>query len=193
MEQHGTYPSLKYHEHGAWQKQILIEVYRILSGEGFGLNIPGMTVWFSILWMELYIQPLCLPDSWSKVTDLKLFWLWRWLGFQCYIMNTEKSVRKEILPKMSNGHSLNIIDFDATETPYMGIGNGHFSIIQMQQNRILIAMERQFPKEIIISQELTCMNQNCLSWRGRRFEFGKTIRCDTPRRLDVWLQNGQVK
>jgi hypothetical protein len=101
-------------------------------------------------------------------------------------------VRKEIIPKVSNGHSLGIIDFDGDGN--LDIWNAEMTLFNNSNatNRILLGDGRgNFPKELIISKGIDLHESEIadLDGDGDLDILGKPYDGDAPR-LDIWLQNG---
>jgi len=100
--------------------------------------------------------------------------------------------KKEILPKISNGHSLSLIDFDGDGN--LDIWNAEMTLFDNKTatNRILLGDGKgSFPKEIVISQGIDIHESEIadLDGDGDLDVLGKPYDGDAPR-LDVWLQNG---
>jgi sugar phosphate isomerase/epimerase len=100
--------------------------------------------------------------------------------------------KKEILPKISNGHSLSLIDFDGDGN--LDIWNAEMTLFENRTatNRILLGDGKgNFPKEIVISQGIDLHESEIadLDGDGDLDILGKPYDGDVPR-LDIWLQNG---
>jgi hypothetical protein len=115
-----------------------------------------------------------------------------WAPMYIYEYQKNTWVRKEILPKVSNGHSLSIIDFDGDGN--LDIWNAEMTLFNntKAKNRVLLGDGKgNFPREIIISEGIDLHESKItdLDGDGDLDILGKPYDGDAPR-LDIWLQNG---
>jgi len=196
MEQHGTYPSFKgTNEHEGFAKTDI-------DGDGIQ-DIIGGGYWFKYIGNDNFsnnIVDASYAFSRSAAGQLikgdrpEIVLVVGDGSAPLYMYEYQKNtwIRKEILPRVSNGHSLNIIDFD-------GDGNLDIWIAEMTlfnntnaTNRILLGDGKgNFHNEIFISKGIDLHESEIvdLDGDGDLDILGKPFNGDTPR-LDIWLQNG---
>ena len=196
MEQHGTYPSFKgTNEHeGLAKADIDADGIQDIIGGGmwfkytennkFAFNTIDGAYTFSRSAVGQLIKG-GRPEVVLVVGD-------GWAPMYMYEYQENTWVRKELLPKISNGHSLSIIDFDGDGN--LDIWNAEMTLLGNTNatNRILLGDgEGNFPKEIIISQGIDVHESEIvdLDGDGDLDILGKPYNGDVPR-LDIWLQNG---
>jgi len=196
MEQHGTYP--------AWKRPNEHEGLAKADIDGDGVqDIIGGGLWFRYLGNDKFsnniidgaytfsrsaagqIIPGNRPEIILVVGDgLAPMYLYE------YQKNTW--VRKEIVPQVSNGHTLALIDLDGDGNldiwyAEMTLG-GHKDAV----NRILFGDGKgNFPRDMIISKGIDVHDSDIadLDGDGDLDILGKPYDGDAPR-LDIWLQNG---
>jgi len=118
-----------------------------------------------------------------------------WAPLYMYEYQKGTWIKKEIVSKVSNGHSLAIVDFDndgKMDIWYaeMTLG-GHTGAV----NRILFGDgQGNFPRDMIISEGIDLHDSEIvdLDGDGDYDILGKPYDGDAPR-LDIWLQNGTGK
>ena len=201
MQQRGTYPEFKkVNEHEGLAK---IDI----DGEGIQ-DIVGGGHWFKYIGNNTFSynsvddaytfsrsaagqlikgeRPeiiLVVGDGWAP---LNLY------EYQYLSRNDKTWVPKTIIDKVSNGHSLSIVDFD---------GDGNLDIWNAEMtlggnnnavNHILLGDGKgNFPKEIVVSTGIDVHESEIadLDGDGDLDILDKPYDGDTPR-LDIWLQNG---
>ncbi len=199
MEQHGTYPGWKgTNEHEGLAKSDI-------DGDGIP-DIVGGGLWFKYLGDDRFSYNVIdgaytfsrsaagqlvkggRPEVVLVVGDgLAPLYMYE---YQKYTWT-----RKEIVPMVSNGHSLSIIDFD---------GDGNMDIWYAEMtlggntravNRILFGDGKgNFPHDMVISEGIDLHDSEIvdLDGDGDLDILGKPYDGDAPR-LDIWLQNGTGK
>ncbi len=196
MEQHGTYPSFKgTNEHEGLSKADI-------DGDGIQ-DIVGGGMWFKYTGYDKFsFNTIDGAYTFSRSAAGQLIKDGRpevvlvvgdgWVPMYMYEYQKDTWVKKEILPKVSNGHSLSIIDFDGDGN--LDIWNAEMTLFNNTNatNRILLGDGKgNFTKEIIISQGIDLHESEIadLDGDGDIDILGKPYDGDAPR-LDVWLQNG---
>ena len=195
MEQHGTYPPFKgTNEHEGLAKADI-------DGDGVD-DIVGGGIWFKFLVNDRFsFNTIDAAYTFSRSSAGQLIKGGRpevvlvvgdgWAPMYMYEYQINTWVRKEILPKVSNGHSLDIVDFD---------GDGNLDIWNAEMtlggntnatNRILYGDGKGNFKEQVISQGIDNHGSKIadLDGDGDLDILDKPYDGDTPR-LDIWLQNG---
>lgn len=196
MEQHGTYPSWKkINEHEGLAKadidgdgvQDIIGGglwFKYLGNDKFSYNIIDAAYTFSRV-AAGQIIPGGRPEVVMVVGDgVAPMFLYE------YEKGTWK--KKEIIPAVSNGHTLAVIDFDGDGNQdiwyaEMTLG-GHKDAV----NRILFGDGKgNFTRDMIISKGIDVHDSEIadLDGDGDLDILGKPYDGDAPR-LDIWLQNG---
>jgi hypothetical protein len=199
MEQHGTYPSWKgTNEHEGLAKTDI-------DGDGM-LDIIGGGLWFKYLGDDKFsFNIVDAAYSFSRSAAGQLVKGGRpeivlvvgdgWAPLYMYEYQKGTWIKKEIVPKVSNGHSLAIVDFDndgKMDIWYaeMTLG-GHTGAV----NRILFGDGLgNFPHDMIISEGIDLHDSEIidLDGDGDYDILGKPYDGDAPR-LDIWLQKGTGK
>ena len=199
MEQHGSYPSWKQtNEHEGLAKADI-------DGDGIQ-DITGGGLWFKYLGNDKFsYNVIDAAYTFSRSAAGQLVKNGRpeivlVVGdgiAPMYMYEYHKStwVKKEIVPKVSNGHSLAIVDFD-------GDGNNDIWYAEMTLggykeavNRILFGDGKgNFDRDMIISRGIDLHDSEIvdLDGDGDLDILGKPYDGDAPR-LDIWLQNGTGK
>lgn len=199
MEQHGTYPSWKgTNEHEGLAKADI-------DGDGI-IDIIGGGLWFRYLGNERFscnVVDAAYTFSRSAAGQLiaggrpEIVLVVGDGVAPMYMYEYQKStwVKKEIVPKVSNGHSLAIVDFD-------GDGNNDIWYAEMTLggntealNRILFGDgQGNFPRDAVVSRGIDVHDSEIadLDGDGDLDILGKPYDGDAPR-LDIWLQNGTNK
>jgi hypothetical protein len=196
MEQHGTYPPFKgTNEHEGLAKGDI---------DGDGVNdIIGGGMWFKYLGEDkfsynivdgAYTFSRCAVGQLIKGgrPEIVLVVGDGWAPMYLYEYQNNTWLKKEIIPKVSNGHSLAVIDFDGDGN--LDIWNAEMTLFNNSDatNRILLGDGKgNFPKELIISRGIDLHESEIadLDGDGDLDILGKPYDGDTPR-LDIWLQNG---
>jgi len=196
MEQHGTYPSFKStNEHEGLAKADI-------NGDGIQ-DIIGGGMWFKYLGNDkfsfntidgAYAFSRCAAGQLIKGGRPEIVMVVGdgWAPMYMYEYQDDTWVKKEIIQKVSNGHSLAIIDFDGDGN--LDIWNAEMTLFNNTTaiNRILLGDGKgNFPKEIIISRGIDLHESEIadLDGDGDLDILGKPYDGDVPR-IDVWLQNG---
>jgi hypothetical protein len=199
MEQHGTYPSWKrINEHEGLAK------YDI-DGDGVQ-DLIGGGLWFKYLGNDMFSYNVVDAGyTFSRSAAGQLVKGGRpeivlvvgdgWAPMYMYEYQKNTWVKKEIVAKVSNGHSLAIIDFD---------GDGNLDIWYAEMtlggnakaiNRILFGDGKgNFSRDMIISEGVDLHDSEVvdLDGDGDYDILGKPYDGDVPR-IDIWLQNGTGK
>jgi hypothetical protein len=196
MEQHGTYPPFKgTNEHEGLAKADI-------DGDSIS-DIIGGGMWFKYIGDDRFsFNTIDAGYTFSRCVAGQLIKGGRpevilvvgdgWAPMFLYEYRKDTWVRKEILPKVSNGHSLAVIDFDGDGN--LDIWNAEMTLFNNvnAENRILTGDGKgNFPEEIIISKGIDLHESEIadLDGDGDLDILGKPYDGDTPR-LDIWLQNG---
>jgi hypothetical protein len=199
MEQYGTYPSWKQtNEHEGLAKADI-------DGDGVQ-NIIGGGLWFKYIGNDKFSFNLIDGSyTFSRVAAGQIIYGDRpevvmVVGdgvAPMFLYHFEKGTwkRKEIVPSVSNGHSLAIIDLDGDGNldiwyAEMTLG-GHTEAL----NRVLFGNGKgNFPRNTVISKGIDVHDSEIadLDGDGDLDILGKPYDGDAPR-LDIWLQNGTNK
>jgi len=196
MEQHGTYPSWKStNEHEGLAKTDI-------DGDGIQ-DIIGGGLWFKYLGNDKFSHNIidgAYTFSRSAAGQLveggrpEVVLVVGDGVAPMYMYEYQKNtwIRKEIVPKVRNGHSLAIIDFD-------GDGNDDIWYAEMTLGGYNDAVSRilfgdgkgNFNRDMIISKGIDLHDSEIvdLDGDGDLDILGKPYDGDAPR-LDIWLQNG---
>jgi hypothetical protein len=199
MEQHGTYPSWKgTNEHEGLAKADI-------DGDGIQ-DIVGGGFWFKYLGEDKFsynIVDAAYTFSRSAAGQLvsdgrpEIILVVGDGVAPMFMYEYQKNtwIKKEIVPKVTNGHSLAIIDFD-------GDGNNDIWYAEMTLggnkeavNRILFGDGKgNFKRDLIISRGIDLHDSEIadLDGDGDLDILGKPYDGDAPR-IDIWLQNGTGK
>ena len=196
MEQHGTYPPFKgTNEHEGLAKADI-------DGDGTE-DIIGGGMWFKFIGDSKFsFNTIDAGYAFSRCAAGQLVKGGRpevllvvgdgWAPMYLYEYLNKTWVKKEILPKVSNGHSLDIIDFDRDGISDIWIAEMTLFNNINAINRILLGDGKgNFTKEIVISKGIDLHESEIadLDGDGDLDILGKPYDGDTPR-LDIWLQNG---
>jgi hypothetical protein len=196
MEQHGKYPPFKgTNEHEGLAKTDV-------DGDGVA-DIIGGGMWFGYLGDnkfscnaidEGYTFSRCAAGQLIKGGRPEVILVVGdgWAPMYMYEYQKDTWIRKEIIPKVSNGHSLSVIDFDGDGN--LDIWNAEMTLFNNSGavNRILLGDGKgNFPGELIISKGIDLHESEIadLDGDGDLDILGKPYDGDAPR-LDIWLQNG---
>ncbi len=199
MEQHGTYPSFKgTNEHeGLAQADIDGDGVQDIIGGGRWFGYLGNDKFSSNTIDEAYTFSRCAagqlvaggrPEVILVVGD-------GWAPMYMYEYQKNTWVKKEIVPGVSNGHSLAIVDFDGDGN--MDIWNAEMTLNNNTGaiNHILLGDGKgSFPGEIVVSRGIDLHESEIadLDGDGDYDILGKPYDGDAPR-IDIWLQNGTGK
>lgn len=196
MEQHGTYPPFKgTNEHEGLAKADI-------DGDGIQ-DIVGGGSWFKYIGNDKFSNNIIDGAyTFSRSAAGQLIKGGRpevvmvvgdgWAPMYMYEYKNNTWIKNEIIPKVSNGHSLSIIDFDGDGN--QDIWNAEMTLFNNTNatNRILIGDGNgKFTNEIVISRGIDLHESEIadLDGDGDLDILGKPFDGDTPR-LDIWLQNG---
>jgi len=118
-----------------------------------------------------------------------------WAPLYMYQYQNNTWIRKELIHKVSNGHSLAIADFNGDGNA--DIWNAEMTLFDNTEavNHILLGDGKgNFPTEVIVSKGIDVHESEIadLDGDGDLDILGKPYNGDTPR-LDIWLQNGTGK
>ena len=118
-----------------------------------------------------------------------------WAPLNLYEYQEGTWKKKTILPKVSNGHSLALVDFDGDGN--LDIWNAEMTLFNNTNaiNHILLGDGKgNFPREIIVSKGIDLHESEIadLDGDGDLDILGKPYNGDAPR-IDIWLQNGTGK
>jgi hypothetical protein len=199
MEQHGTYPSFKRtNEHeGLAQADI--------DGDGVQ-DIIGGGMWFRYIGDDKFsFNTIDGAYNFSRIAAGQLVNGGRpeivmvvgdgWAPMYLYEYQKGTWVSKEVIPKVSNGHSLSIIDFNGDGN--MDIWNAEMTLNGNTSAKNLILLgdgKGNFPDKILISLGIDLHESEIadLDGDGDYDILGKPYDGDAPR-IDIWLQNGTGK
>jgi hypothetical protein len=196
MEQHGTYPPFKgINEHEGLAKADI-------DGDGVQ-DIVGGGTWFKYLGNDKFsFNTIDGAYTFSRAAAGQIIKGGRpevvlvvgdgWAPMYLYEYQKNTWVKSEILPKVSNGHSLSLVDFNGDGN--LDIWNAEMTLFNNTNavNRILLGDGTgKFPQEIIVSKGLDLHESEIadLDGDGDYDILGKPYNGDTPA-LDIWLQNG---
>ncbi len=199
MEQHGTYPSFKgVNEHEGLAKADI-------DGDGTS-DIIGGGLWFKYLGNDRFsFNIIDAAYTFSRIAAGQLVKGGRpeivmvvgdgWAPMYMYEYQKKTWIRKEILPKVSNGHSLAIIDFN--DDGNQDIWNAEMTLSNNVNaiNHILLGDGKgNFPNEIVISRGIDLHESEIadLDGDGDLDILGKPYNGGAPG-IDIWLQNGTGK
>jgi len=196
MEQHGTYPSWKRpNEHEGLAKTDI-------DGDGIQ-DIIGGGLWFKYLGNDKFSWNLVdAAYTFSRSAAGQLVKGGRpeivfvvgdgWAPLYMYEYQKSTWVKKEIVQKVSNGHTLAVIDFD-------GDGNNDIWYAEMTLGGNTKAVSRilfgdgksNFPRDMVISEGVDLHDSEItdLDGDGDYDVLAKPYDGDAPR-IDVFLQNG---
>ena len=199
MEQHGTYPS--------WKKTNEHEGLAKIDIDGDGIqDIVGGGLWFKYLGNDKFsYNVIDGAYTFSRSAAGQLVKGGRpevvmvvgdgWAPMYMYEYQKDTWVRKEIVPNVSNGHTLAIVDLD---------GDGNLDIWYAEMtlggntravNKILFGDGAgNFDREMIISEGIDLHDSEIadLDGDGDLDILGKPYDGGAPR-IDIWLQNGTAK
>jgi sugar phosphate isomerase/epimerase len=196
MEQHGEYPSFKKtNEHEGLAKADI-------NGDGIQ-DIIGGGLWFGYLGDDKFSFNTidgAYAFSRSEVgqfikggrPEVLLVIGDGWAPLYMYEYRDKTWMKKTIVEKVSNGHSLSVIDFDGDGN--LDIWNAEMTLFDNTKavNHILLGDGNgNFPREIKISEGIDIHESEMadLDGDGDFDVLGKPYNGDAPR-VDVWLQNG---
>lgn len=196
MEQHGEYPGFRrINEHEGLAKADI-------DGNGIQ-DIIGGGMWFGYLGNDKFsFNTIDGAYTFSRSAAGQLVKGGRpevvlvvgdgWAPLNLYEYRKGNWVKKEILPRVSNGHSLNIVDFNNDGN--LDIWNAEMTLFDNKKaiNHILLGDGKgNFPDEIIVSEGIDLHESEIadLDGDGDLDILGKPYNGDAPR-LDAWLQNG---
>jgi len=199
MEQYGSYP--------AWKKINEHEGLSVTDIDGDGVqDIIGGGMWFKYLGDNKFMFNLIDASyTFSRVATGQLIKGGRpevvlvvgdgRAPMYMYKYQAGTWVKNEILPEVSNGHTLAIIDFDKDSNMDIWYAemtlDGHTGAV----SRILLGDGKgHFPKDIIISKGIDLHDSEItdLDGDGDLDILGKPYNGDAPG-VNVWLQNGTGK
>ena len=200
MEQHGKYPPFKStNEHEGLAKDDMDE-------DGI-LDIIGGGNWFKYLGHDqfacntidgAYAFSRCATGQFVKGgrPEVVLVVGDGWAPMNLYeykpVGNNNTWVSTTILPMISNGHSLSVVDFNGDGNP--DIWNAEMTLFDNThaKSRILLGDGKgNFTQEIVVSEGIDIHESEMkdLDGDGDLDILGKPYNGDTPG-LDIWLQNG---
>jgi hypothetical protein len=199
MEQHGTYPAFKdINEHEGLAKADI-------DGNGI-TDIIGGGMWFKYIGDDRFsFNSVDGAYTFSRCAAGQLIRGGRpeiilvvgdgWAPLNLYEYKDGTWVGKEIIPRVSNGHSLAIIDFNGDGN--LDIWNAEMTLFDNTNaiNHILLGDGKgNFPGEIVISRGIDLHESEIadLDGDGDLDILGKPYNGDAPR-IDIWLQNGTGK
>lgn len=196
MEQHGTYPS--------WRRPNEHEGLAKADIDGDGIqDIVGGGLWFKYIGNDKFSYNVVDGSyTFSRSAAGQLVKGGRpeivlvvgdgWAPLYMYEYQKDTWVKKEIVPEVSNGHTLAIVDFNGDDNmdiwyAEMTLG-GHTKAV----NRILLGDGNgNFPNDIVVSEGIDLHDSEIidLDGDGDYDILGKPYDGDAPR-IDIWLQNG---
>jgi hypothetical protein len=196
MEQHGTYPSWKgTNEHEGLAKADI-------DGDGIP-DIIGGGSWFKYLGNDKFsFNTVDEAYTFSRSASGQLVSGGRpeivlvvgdgWAPLNMYEFQNNTWVKKEIVPRVSNGHSLAIVDFDNDGNQDIWYAEMTLGDNSKAVNRILFGDGKgNFPRDMIISEGIDLHDSEIidLDGDGDLDILGKPYDGDAPG-LNIWLQNG---
>ena len=199
MEQHGTYPSFKgTNEHEGLAKADI-------DGDGVQ-DIIGGGMWFKYLGNDkfsfntidgAYTFSRCAAGQLIKGGRPEVVFVVGdgWAPMYMYEYQKNTWVRKEVVSKVSNGHSLAIVDFDSDGNMDIWYAEMTLGGNTKAVNRILFGDGTgNFLRDMIVSEGIDLHDSEIvdLDGDGDYDILGKPYDGDAPR-IDVWLQNGTGK
>jgi hypothetical protein len=199
MEQHGTYPSFKgTNEHEGLAKADI-------DGDGVQ-DIIGGGMWFKYLGNDkfsfntidgAYTFSRCAAGQLIKGGRPEVVFVVGdgWAPLYMYEYQKNTWVRKEVVSKVSNGHSLAIVDFDSDGNMDIWYAEMTLGGNTKAVNRILFGDGTgNFLRDMIVSEGIDLHDSEIvdLDGDGDYDILGKPYDGDAPR-IDVWLQNGTGK
>ena len=199
MEQHGTYPSFKgTNEHEGLAKADI-------DGDGVQ-DIIGGGMWFKYLGNDkfsfntidgAYTFSRCAAGQLIKGGRPEVVFVVGdgWAPLYMYEYQKNTWVRKEVVSKVSNGHSLAIVDFDSDGNMDIWYAEMTLGGNTKAVNRILFGDGTgNFLRDMIVSEGIDLHDSEIvdLDGDGDLDILGKPYDGDAPR-IDVWLQNGTGK
>ncbi len=199
MEQHGTYPAFRRtNEHEGLAKADI-------DGDGIQ-DIIGGGSWFKYLGNDKFSYNVVDGAyTFSRSAAGQLVAGGRpeivlvvgdgWAPLYMYEFRKNTWIKKEIVPKVSNGHSLSVVDFDNDGNLDIWYAEMTLGGNTMAVNRLLFGDGKgNFPRDMIISEGIDLHDSEIidLDGDGDLDILGKPYDGDAPR-LDIWLQNGTGK
>jgi hypothetical protein len=194
MEQHGTYPAWKRtNEHEGLAKDDI-------DGDGLQ-DITGGGLWFKYLGNDRFSYNIVDGAyTFSRSATGQLIKGGRpeivlvvgdgWAPMYMYEYQKNTWVKKEIVPKVSNGHTLAIIDFDSDGNQDIWYAEMTLEGNTKAVNRIMFGDGKgNFRRDMIISEGIDLHDSEIidLDGDGDLDILGKPYDGDAPR-LDIWLQ-----
>jgi len=196
MEQLGKYPEFKgTNEHEGLSKDDI-------NGDGIQ-DIIGGGMWFGYLGNDKFSFNMVdgsYPFSRSAVgqfikggrPEILLVIGDGWAPMNLYEYKEKTWMKKQIVEKVSNGHSLSVIDFDGDGN--LDIWNAEMTLFANNTavNHILLGDGKgNFPREIKISEGIDIHESEMadLDGDGDLDILGKPYNGNVPR-IDIWLKNG---
>jgi len=196
MVQHGKYPEFK----GTNEHEGLVKAD--INGDGIQ-DIVGGGLWFGYLGDDKFsFNTIDGAYTFSRSAAGQLIKGGRpevlmvvgdgWAPMYMYEYQKNTWKGKEIIPKVSNGHTLSIIDFDGDGN--LDIWNAEMTLFDNKtaKNHILLGDGKgNFTKDIVISEGIDLHESEMvdLDGDGDLDILGKPYNGDAPR-IDIWLQNG---
>ena len=196
MEQHGTYP--------AWKRANEHEGLAKADIDGDGIqDIIGAGLWFKYLGNDNFsfntidgAYAFSRSAAGQTITggrpEVVLVVGDGLAPMYMYEYQKNTWVRKEIVPQVSNGHTLAIVDFDGDGNQDIWYAEMTLDGYTSAVNRILFGDGKgNFPRDMIISTGIDIHDSDIadLDGDGDLDILGKPYDGDAPR-IDVWLQNG---
>ena len=203
MEQHGKYPEFK----GTNEHEGLANAD--IDGDGT-LDIIGGGMWFKYAGNDKFsFNTIDGAYTFSRSAAGQLIKGGRpevvlvvgdgWAPLNMYeykkVDFTNTWVKKTIIPEVSNGHSLALIDFDGDGNLDIWVAEMTLSGNERAKNLILLGDgQGNFPRTITVSEGFDLHESEItdLDGDGDYDILGKPYNGDAPR-LDIWLQNGTDK